>query len=198
MQHLGRAAALTFLLLAGLGFGFLALGFSVASARDDYDITMRCDRCHADMTTDGQTHMTRSMSDCLYCHQVEPSDNAFVPHRVTTEPDELSCVTCHIGHEPTGQSAGHATVSCSECHNPHGSNEAYNLRQSAVSLCTESCHTDGDIGLSHPVGGGIIDRKTGFEMTCTSTCHSVHNPEEPKLMQFTDNDLCRQCHEEKY
>lgn len=185
-------------MLAGLGFGLLAFGFSVATALDDHGAAMECSRCHSDMLSAGRTHMTRSVSDCLYCHQVEASGNAFEPHRVTTEPDDESCVTCHLGHDRSSPSAGHAMVTCSECHDPHGSVQAFNLRQPAVTLCTESCHTDGDIGLSHPVGNGIIDRMTGTEMTCTSTCHSVHSPEQPKLLQFSDNDLCRQCHHEKY
>jgi predicted CXXCH cytochrome family protein len=86
---------------------------------------------------------------------------------------------------------------CLDCHiafhNP-GTQRLYT--QSDIDLCY-GCHSQNDLGNSHPVGEGVIDPKTMQMMTCTSTCHLSHTaPYEYLLALRPGGELCLACHKD--
>jgi predicted CXXCH cytochrome family protein len=65
-------------------------------------------------------------------------------------------------------------------------------------LCVGACHGDHDLGVSHPVGDDVEDKRIGGAMSCVSTCHSMHQRREPKMLQMTAVNLCHECHGDKF
>jgi predicted CXXCH cytochrome family protein len=182
-----RAAALTLVVLIW-GISSFATG----------NITDRssCLSCHNLSPGTQNTHFINSNDDCRFCHEPHDSENGKMAETIHSN---ILCLSCHAEQDPSYQeSPAHTELQCTTCHDSHGSDSGPMLVRESVTLCTESCHTTGQIGLSHPVGSGVIDKTTGHAMTCVSTCHSIHDAKEPKLLQFADMDLCATCHGEKF
>lgn len=181
--------AVLVMIIAGLA------GASTLVEQYQQDNELACLDCHNSVLS-GNQHFIESSDECLYCHENKgPTENG---HRVITSVDDNICLACHIEQDPMISSSQHSLINCVDCHNPHGSKEVYNMNYDMISLCADNCHDHNQLGNSHPVGARYTDKRTGDEMTCVSTCHSVHTPREPKLLRYTSEDLCRQCHESKY
>lgn len=177
------AGAITIIILSAA-----TVGFSGTAQVD-------CGDCHSAILGDGERHFFEGNEDCGFCHEV---DRVGADHKVLTFSSDDVCLACHPGQDPLQSSSEHEGINCADCHEPHGSSHEYSLRSPVVSLCQESCHTDGDLGVSHPVGDNVPDITTNADMTCVSSCHSNHQSSEPKLLKMARNDLCRQCHPTMY
>jgi predicted CXXCH cytochrome family protein len=110
---------------------------------------------------------------------------------------ESGCHTELKAREQLYQHKPYAQGQCLDCHKTyHTENTQKQYTQSDIDLCI-SCHTDYKLGVSHPVGEGVIDPKTGQMMTCTSTCHLSHTaPYEFLLVKPGNGRLCVHCHED--
>jgi DmsE family decaheme c-type cytochrome len=164
--------------------------FSQASAKQ---IDATCLGCHAGAHPDFERsdHGKAGVS-CTSCHSV---------HSFETEASLLKvsqpklCYTCHTDVKPAFAQPFHHRVdeglmTCSDCHDPHGTFEEKQLKSTADQnlVCTK-CHTEtaGPFVYEHPV------LKTEG---CTS-CHSPHGSPNPRLLNISNvNTLCLQCHSE--
>lgn len=164
--------------------------FSQASAKQ---IDATCLGCHAGAHPDFERsdHGKAGVS-CTSCHSV---------HSFETEASLLKvaqpklCYTCHTDVKPAFVQPFHHRVdeglmTCSDCHDPHGTFEEKQLKSTADQnlVCTK-CHTEtaGPFVYEHPV------LKTEG---CTS-CHSPHGSPNPRLLNVSNvNTLCLQCHSE--
>lgn len=152
-----------------------------------------CLGCH-DSLIRGQTkHFIESNDDCMFCHERTPNGTV-----LSFESDNLVCVSCHVDYEGSLSSVDHEDLNCSNCHNPHSSDQPHLFARTEQSVCANNCHGRHDLGLSHPTGDGITNPATGEMVTCVSTCHSMHAPKDEKLLQMACIDLCYQCHDEKF
>lgn len=154
-----------------------------------------CLECHQDSFISENNHFIESSDDCQFCHEVS---SQATDHKAITFASNTLCESCHFDIDQGAQLLKHDSFNCVNCHSAHGSDFQYSLKDNAVSFCAETCHNEGQLGLSHPVGEGVVDKHAGGEMTCVSTCHTNHKPIEEKMLQLASNDLCGQCHEEKY
>jgi predicted CXXCH cytochrome family protein len=89
-------------------------------------------------------------------------------------------------------------LACTSCHDPHGSEQDHNLLAEHDALCLSSCHTQEELGESHPRGNQARDVVTGQELTCVLACHSSHSFSHPKFLQQDRKILCARCHADKY
>jgi predicted CXXCH cytochrome family protein len=112
-------------------------------------------------------------------------------------PENTDCIRCHSNSGVYQVNPEHETLACATCHIPHGSNQDYLLRVTTNTLCTGNCHGIDQLGQSHPRGSGSIDAHTGKELTCTSTCHSIHTTNPEHLLSLTPPQLCASCHTDK-
>ncbi|RMF39795.1 MAG: hypothetical protein D6755_13985 [Anaerolineae bacterium] len=65
-----------------------------------------------------------------------------------------------------------------------------------ITVCLE-CHTQEELGASHPVDDGMTDPVTGGLLTCTSTCHDPHAAPFEYLLRYpAGGELCSLCHQE--
>ncbi len=160
-----------------------------------------CLSCHVSEFQAANQHMIETNDDCLFCHAVETVTVGRVGltrTTVDTQVGNYSCVACHVEQDHANQQAsGHSEVSCTSCHSPHSSNFNHLFVRSETELCGQSCHGDSDIGITHPIGDEIEDSFAGQSMSCVSTCHSMHTPEDDKMLQVAYGDLCQRCHADK-
>lgn len=164
--------------------------FDKASAKQ---IDETCLGCHAGAhpNFERSPHGEAGLS-CTSCHSI---------HKFETEASLLKasqpmlCYTCHTDVRPAFAQPFHHKVdeglmTCSDCHDPHGTFGSNQLRSTADqnAVCTK-CHTEtaGPFVYEHPV------IKTEG---CTS-CHSPHGSQNARLLNVSNvNTLCLQCHSE--
>lgn len=152
-----------------------------------------CLGCHGAVLQGQTKHFVESNDDCMFCHERTPAGEI-----LSFESDNLVCVACHANHEVGLSTADHSDLSCTECHDPHSSDQTHLFVRTELSVCGNSCHGSHDLGTSHPTGDGVTNANTGEMVTCVSTCHSMHTPGEEKMLQMASTDLCLQCHDEKF
>jgi len=158
-------------------------------------VTDLCYKCHRAIKNDNMElayhgHLEGDKS-CSNCHNPHTSSAEFL----LAADQSVLCLRCHFNdpqHKNREAYLTHDAMDCSMCHAPHGAdNESY-LKTLDVDLCVE-CHGAAH-ATSHPVGEGVIDARTGQELTCL-TCHQLHDPPfEQYLPLDPAMDLCIQCH----
>jgi len=154
-------------------------------------IDATCTTCHnrgLHALWDGSQHQRRDVS-CTSCHsQHKPlSDKGSLKAKTETE----VCATCHRDKAAKQDRSGHmplreGKMSCSTCHNPHGSTSVKMLRKgdSIAEMCT-SCHADkrGPFLFEHaPTRDGCV------------TCHDPHGSSVERMLVVKTPMLCQRCH----
>lgn len=151
----------------------------------------RCLTCHAG------THANFERSshgeagvNCTSCHS---SHSAKVETNLLKASEPSLCYGCHTDAkaafaQPFHHKVNEGLMTCSDCHNPHGTFEDKMLRSNSdqSAICTK-CHieTAGPFVYEHP------PIKTEG---CTS-CHFPHGSPNPRLLTRNNvNSLCLQCH----
>ncbi|HEX3473172.1 MAG TPA: DmsE family decaheme c-type cytochrome [Silvibacterium sp.] len=163
-------------------------GFSKAQARliDD-----KCLGCHADThpNFERSAHGEAKVS-CTSCHSV---------HKFATEESLLKvaqpklCYTCHTDVKPAFAQPFHHKIdeglmSCSDCHDPHGTFQPNQLRISSTqdAICTK-CHVE--------TAGPFVYEHPPIKTEGCTLCHSPHGSPNPRLLKVSNvNTLCLQCH----
>jgi DmsE family decaheme c-type cytochrome len=150
-----------------------------------------CLECHAGKHPDfdRSAHGEAGVS-CIGCHSVHKFEGEANLLKVS---QPKLCYTCHTDVKPAFAQPFHHKVneglmSCSDCHDPHGTFKEKGLHSSVAgdAVCVK-CHTDtaGPFVYEHPP-----IRTEG----CTS-CHFPHGSPNPRLLTRSNvNSLCLQCH----
>jgi DmsE family decaheme c-type cytochrome len=157
------------------------------------EINQTCLSCHNRGTHagwEGSAHDRRDLS-CTTCHSVHHPVSAEKQLVKATETEV--CVTCHrLQVSKTERAVAHMPVregkmSCSSCHNPHGSiSNVKNLKtgSSVNELCT-SCHTE--------MRGPMLWEHEPVRENCT-TCHDPHGSSNDRMLVVRMPMLCQRCH----
>ena len=144
-------------------------------------------------------HASRGIS-CVSCHTVmeKTTDRyqlakvddrtPFFNKRAQTE----LCGQCHLQRKAQLLRSSHmplreGKMTCTDCHNPHGSPHPAQLLQPSVNDNCYTCHAErrGPFLWEHPP---VLEN-------CT-TCHEPHGTVNDRLLKVTDPRLCTQCHTE--
>jgi DmsE family decaheme c-type cytochrome len=149
-----------------------------------------CTTCHnraSHALWDGSQHDQRNIG-CTTCHSV---------HSPKAEPQLAArnqmtlCATCHrnvtskqhrFNHMPVREGA----LTCSSCHNVHGSTNVKLLRAGTTidESCT-SCHAD--------KRGPYLWEHAPVSESCTS-CHDSHGSNNDRMLISKQPFLCQRCH----
>jgi DmsE family decaheme c-type cytochrome len=153
----------------------------------------RCLTCHAS----GTQHMNAINSEhaksgvsCISCHS---------PHHAQTQEFLLVkaqpelCYSCHLQQKPQFSMPFHhrvneGLVQCSDCHNPHGTVAAKQVRASAAqdAVCY-TCHAD--------KRGPFVFEHEPVKVEGCESCHTPHGSPNAHMLKLSNvNLLCLSCH----
>jgi DmsE family decaheme c-type cytochrome len=148
----------------------------------------------------GSPHQTRAMA-CVDCHQVKQelhptasSDARYnaplSENRGVKKPQPELCLQCHQMRRAQLQRSSHmpyreGKVTCTSCHNPHGTPNPKQLIQSTTNENCLSCHTErrGPFLWEHPP-----------VMENCANCHEPHGTNNPQLLKVRMPRVCDSCH----
>ena len=124
---------------------------------------------------------------CADCHQIHGATDP-VRMRAT---EATVCAKCHAGvvarfREPFHHPVPEGTMTCSSCHDPHGSLGADMLVKSTVNATCTACHAE--------MRGPFLWPHQPVSDDCLN-CHAPHGSVVPALLREPTPILCQQCHD---
>jgi DmsE family decaheme c-type cytochrome len=155
------------------------------------EVNERCLECHQgqhanfERSAHGEGDVT-----CTSCHSAHKFEE---PAAMLKMKQPALCYQCHTDVKPAFSQPFHHKVneglmSCSDCHDPHGTFQPKQLRTSAAqdAVCVK-CHTE-------TAGPWVYEHPPIKTEGCTS-CHFPHGSPNARLLTRSNvNTLCMQCH----
>ena len=166
------------------------------SAKVQNEVCLTCHQRGIQTYWEASPHANRGLT-CVTCHTLmeKTSDKQlakvgektpFFDRRAEIE----VCGQCHLQRKAQLYRSSHMPLRegklvCTNCHNPHGTPNPSQLKQTSVNENCYTCHTErrGPFLWPHP---------PAFE-SCTN-CHEPHGTVNDRLLKVTDPRLCTQCH----
>ncbi len=156
---------------------------------------LTCLKCHTISSTPALVYFRGSaheLSDvaCSDCHKIHQSPL----QKVGYEEQANMCVGCHKKVKAQFTSPSHHPVFekkmvCTDCHNPHGTNNDKLIKKDSIREACIRCHMEKGTTFSFPHGDVIDD--------CTN-CHNPHGSINDNLLKFREPVLCLRCHKGHY
>ena len=125
---------------------------------------------------------------CSNCHTVMKNVSRKFQLKTAFQPD--TCFQCHKNKRAEMWRSSHipvreGKVTCSDCHNPHGSYSENLLKTATVNEVCFQCHAEkrGPFLWEHPP----------VTESCLN-CHDPHGSNNDFLLKISRPRLCQQCH----
>jgi DmsE family decaheme c-type cytochrome len=149
-----------------------------------------CLACHerGDRTYwNGSTHETRGLM-CSNCHTVMKNVSRKFQLKTAFAPD--TCYQCHKDRRAQNYFSSHMPVregkiTCSNCHNPHGSATEAMLRENSVNDNCYKCHAE--------KRGPFLWEHNPVRENCLN-CHDPHGSTKMAMLKVQVPKLCQECH----
>jgi DmsE family decaheme c-type cytochrome len=142
-------------------------------------------------------HASRGIA-CVNCHTLmEKTTDRHQLVRIsdrtpffTKQAQNELCGSCHLQRRAQLLRSSHmplreGKLTCTDCHNPHGTPNPAQLKQTSVNENCYSCHTERR-------GPFLYEHPPAFE-NCAN-CHEAHGSVNDRLLKVTDPRMCTQCH----
>ena len=189
---------------AGGGKDTIPIRFGKDSKNSVAEQNAACIECHdrgAHAFWKGSPHQLRGVS-CVDCHQVkqvlgerlssEARYNApLSENRGMLKSQPEMCLQCHPMRRAQLLRSSHmpyreGKVTCTSCHNPHGTPNPKMLIQSTTNENCLSCHTErrGPFLWEHPP---VVEN--------CANCHEAHGSNNPQLLKVRMPRVCDSCHD---
>lgn len=148
-----------------------------------------CQECHTRDAKrshwEGSTHQTRDVS-CSSCHRVHLAKDPVLDKRTQSE----TCFTCHKEQRAQASKPSHHPViegkmSCSDCHNSHGSAGPSLMKRNSVVETCYTCHME--------KRGPFVNNHQPVNEDC-SICHNTHGTSTESMLKARPPFLCNTCH----
>jgi DmsE family decaheme c-type cytochrome len=167
------------------------------SAKVQNEACLGCHQRGIQTYWEASPHASRGIA-CVNCHTLmeKTSDRyqlakvgdrtPFFNKRAQTE----VCGQCHLQRRAQLLRSSHmplreGKLTCTDCHNPHGTPNPSQLKQTSVNENCYTCHTERR-------GPFLYEHPPAFE-NCAN-CHEPHGSVNDRLLKVTDPRLCTQCH----
>ncbi|MBI1956443.1 MAG: DmsE family decaheme c-type cytochrome [Acidobacteria bacterium] len=176
------------------------LRFGKESTLSAEDQNAQCLQCHekgARLFWEGSTHDSRGLT-CVTCHLVMkpnvPSlrfNEPLTGNRQFVQQTRMEvCFQCHLQRRAQVYRSAHmpfreGKVTCTDCHNPHGTPNPKLLIESTTNETCYKCHAErrGPFLWEHPP-----------VMENCANCHDPHGTTRPQMLKVSAPRLCQQCH----
>lgn len=189
---------------AGGGKETIPVRFTADSTNTVAEKNAACLQCHSrgeQLFWRGSPHESRAMA-CVDCHQAHQEQRQSLSHearfnspltenRSLKETQPELCLRCHQMRRAQLQRSSHmpyreGKVTCTSCHNPHGTPNPTQLRQTTINENCLSCHTErrGPFLWEHPP-----------VMENCANCHEAHGSSNPQLLKMRMPRVCDSCHD---
>lgn len=151
----------------------------------------QCLACHTGQ--DGPAHFrtSRHLRAGVACNDCHTGHLPVSVHAALKEPEPELCYACH-GDQRARFSlterhpVNEGFMTCSDCHDPHGSPNPFQLARVENASCT-SCHLD-------KAGPWVFPHASVEAETCT-VCHQPHGSVNPHMLTHREiRFTCLQCH----
>jgi DmsE family decaheme c-type cytochrome len=135
----------------------------------------------------GSTHETRGLA-CTNCHSV--MKNLTPKHQLAKANEIDVCFQCHKNKRAETWRSSHMPVregkmTCTNCHNPHGSFSDSLLKEATVNDNCYKCHAE--------KRGPFLWEHAPVRENCAN-CHDPHGSNNDFLLKISRPRLCQQCH----
>lgn len=166
------------------------ISFSSKSQNTPAERNARCLACHEGgqrIFWHGSIHQTNDLS-CSDCHNPMAD---FAAHGLTArESINETCFQCHKVQRAQFNERSHmplleGKISCTDCHNPHGSTTPPLLKADSVNELCYTCHAD--------KRGPFLFEHAPVRENCLN-CHTPHGSNFEALLTTPRPLLCQQCH----
>lgn len=163
------------------------VSFTPKAGRSAEQLSAQCLGCHAASAAvafwDVGKHRKNDVT-CTACHAIHASASP-----LPRQPD--ACFGCHRdvrfdvskrSHHPIAE----GKVSCSDCHNPHGTLTPRLLKADSLNELCYGCHAE--------KRGPFVWEHAPVEESCVN-CHTPHGSRQAKLLVKKVPNLCQECHD---
>jgi DmsE family decaheme c-type cytochrome len=149
-----------------------------------------CLSCHtkgARLYWQGSAHESRDVA-CTNCHTVMTSVSPKAQLAKGTEIE--TCGQCHLQKRAQTMRSSHMPVregkmTCTSCHNPHGTVTQTLLKENGVNETCYTCHTE--------KRGPFLWIHAPVQESCVN-CHEPHGSNWERMLKAAKPRLCQQCH----
>jgi len=173
-------------------FGVKPMGIVIFGAKSPTPVARQnamCLGCHKSTVGHAwpaSAHAANQVS-CADCHQIHSAED---PVRARATQAQV-CAKCHQAVsaaflEPIHHPVPEGTMTCSSCHDPHGSTAPAMLVNSTVNETCTSCHSE--------FRGPFLWEHQPVTEDC-GNCHNPHGSVQPALLKERPPILCQQCHD---
>jgi DmsE family decaheme c-type cytochrome len=151
-----------------------------------------CLGCHEQglrMHWKGSKHDFEGLA-CTSCHSVHTGHDPVLDKTLQAD----ICFTCHEQRRaemflPSSHPIREGKVSCSDCHNPHGSTGPTLLAKGTLNETCYTCHAE--------KRGPFLWEHQPVREDCAN-CHKPHGSVNQSLLKTRSPWLCQQCHMEQF
>jgi DmsE family decaheme c-type cytochrome len=169
----------------GVG-GIVNPGSKTLAADAKNSICLTCHQGGKRINWQMSLHASRDTA-CTSCHQVHTAHDKVRDKREQAE----VCFACHKEqraqvNKPSRHPIPEGKVTCSDCHNPHGSAGPKNMVRDNVNDTCYTCHME--------KRGPFVRTHQPVQEDC-SICHNPHGTTTPNLLKQRAPFLCESCHE---
>lgn len=169
----------------------LVVGFGRTSDTPVAEQNAVCTGCHdpdVGLAWHGSVH-DRNETACVACHEVHGQRD---PVTVQTTQADV-CFACHRAQraaslKPSAHPIRFGAMTCTDCHDPHGSVAGGLLVKSTTNELCVSCHAE--------YRGPVLFDHAPVSEDCT-LCHEPHGSVHPALLTRRPPLLCQSCHSQR-
>jgi len=149
-----------------------------------------CLQCHtkgARLFWQGSPHESRDVA-CTNCHRIMEDVS---PRSQLAKGNEIeTCGQCHVQRRAQTMRSSHmplreGKMTCTSCHNPHGTVTQALLKENSINETCYTCHTE--------KRGPFLWEHFPVTESC-SNCHDPHGSNHEKMLKLAKPRLCQQCH----
>jgi DmsE family decaheme c-type cytochrome len=167
--------------LVDVNFG----GKSETSAQTQANTCLGCHQGGLRLHWAGSEHERRDIA-CTSCHRIHVADDPVL--NKATQPEV--CFTCHQTqraqiHRISTHPIAAGKMTCSDCHNPHGSTGPRLMMKNSINETCYTCHAERR--------GPFLWEHSPVSEDCTN-CHTPHGSNNASLLKTRTPWLCQECH----